>query len=470
MLLGWSSLPQNLQYNARSRRSFLKRQLLLGTCVAAGFDVISSPAHAASTAGYKALVCINLAGGNDSYNMFIPTSASAYADYANARQFLAVPRAQALPVTPATFTDGRAFGFHPSMSESKRLFDSGQLAVMANVGSLVRRITKVEYESSSGAIPEQLFSHNDQSDSWHAANANGDTGLGWAGRMMDTIYPSNYPAPAASLSIGGNTLWQKANNVRNFEVGTKGVTARYHPYHRGEMNLKQAYEAMHKKAVSQENLLANNRAMVLGRALEYGDLINSSLENTPVFETPFTGGRLAAQLEMVARLISARGRLGADLNRQVFHVRLGGWDTHDNQIGGAEDATHQALLRQLDAALGAFQNAMVQLGVQNSVTAFTTTEFGRSLTPNSSGTDHGWGGHGLVMGGAVQGGDVYGEMPQISLDSVDTVENGRFIPTTSVEQYSATLARWFGLNNAELGGVFPNLGNFAETDLGFMGS
>jgi len=286
--------------------------------------------------------------------------------------------------------------------------------------------------------------------------------------MMDTIYPSNFPAPAASLSIGGNSLWQKASNVRSFEVGTKGVTARYQPNHAGPMKLKDAYAAMHANAVSESNLFANSRAMVLERALDYAGLINTSIENTPTFETPFTGGYLAAQLEMVARLISARDRLDTNLRRQVFFVRLGGWDTHDNQIDGVEDETHQALLGQLDSALGAFQNAMVQLGVQNSVTAFTATEFGRSLTPNSSGTDHGWGGHNLIMGGVVQGGDVYGQMPQISLDSVDTVDNSRFIPTTSVEQYSATLARWFGLTDAELNNVFPNLGNFATPDVGFL--
>lgn len=453
---------------SQTRRSFLKRQLLLGSCLATGFDVISGPAHAASTEGYKALVCINLAGGNDSYNMFVPSSASAHADYADARQFLAVPRAQLLPVTPATYSDGQAYGFHPAMGETKRLFDSGQLSVMANVGSLVRPISKQEYETRSGTIPKQLFSHNDQTDSWLAANANGDTGLGWAGRMMDTIYPGNYPAPAASLSIGGNSLWQKAENVRSFELGTNGVTGRYLPFHSGPIKLKDAFEAMHANAVNQNNLFANSHAMVLERAADYADSINSAIANPPVFETPFTGGRLAAQLEMVARLIHARDQLDTNLRRQIFFVRLGGWDTHDNQISGTE-TTHPALLGQLDAALGAFQNAMVQLGMQNSVTAFTATEFGRSLTPNSSGTDHGWGGHNLVMGGAAQGGDVFGQMPQISRDSADTVENSRFIPTTSVEQYSATLARWFGLTNPELNAVFPNLSNFATSDVGFMG-
>ncbi len=454
---------------SQTRRSFLKRQLLLGGCVAAGFDVISGPAHAANTDGYKALVCINLAGGNDSFNMFIPRNSSAYADYAQARQFLAIDREKIIPVSPATYSDGQTYGFHPAMGETKRLFDSGQLAVMANVGSLIRPITKQEYESSSSAIPKQLFSHNDQSDSWLAANANGGTELGWAGRMMDIIYPGNYPEHAASLSISGNSLWQKASNVRHFEIGASGVSKR-----NGSRRLQKAHADMHASAVNQNNLLANNRAMVLERALDYSGLINNALENTPTFETPFNAHGmqdtpLAAQLEMVARLISARDRLDPNLRRQIFFVRLGGWDTHKDQIGGPADETHEALLGQLDSALGAFQDAMVQLGVQNSVTAFTATEFGRSLTPNSSGTDHGWGGHNLVMGGAVRGGDIYGQMPQISRDSVDTVNNNRFVPTTSVEQYSATLARWFGMNNAELNNIFPNLGNFATPNVGFLG-
>jgi len=280
---------------SQTRRSFLKRQLVLGSCVATGFNVISGPAHAANTEGYKALVCINLAGGNDSYNMFVPRSASAYADYADARQFIAVQQNQILPINPASYSDGQAYGFHPSMAESKRLFDSGQLAVMANVGSLVRPITKQEYEDRSVIRPKQLFSHNDQTDSWLAASADGNTGFGWAGRMMDTIYPGNYPAPAASISIGGNALWQKASNVRSFEVGTTGVTGRYLPYHGGPMNLRDAFEAMHAKAVDERNLFANSHAMVLERAAEYADQINTAIENPPTFETPFTGGRLATK-------------------------------------------------------------------------------------------------------------------------------------------------------------------------------
>jgi len=450
-----------------SRRSFLKRQLLLGSCLAAGFDVINGPSHAADLQGYKALVCIYLAGGNDSFNMFVPTSASAHADYADARQFLAVPRSQLLPVTPVTYSDGLAYGFHPVMTETQRLFSSGQLAVIANVGSLVRPITKLEYESGSGAIPSQLFSHNDQTDSWLAANAQGSSGQGWAGRTMDIMYPSSAPEPSPSISIGGNTVWQTGRRVQAFEVGVGGVGSRILPFHAGPIKLADAFDAMHSGARQESNLIVNEHASTLGRAEEYGNRVNTALSFAPTFNTVFTGGRLAAQLNMVARLIAVRDRLDATMRRQVFFVRLGGWDTHNSQIDNT-GGSHPNLLRQLDSALSAFQSAMIELELQNSVTAFTATEFGRSLTPNGSGTDHGWGGHNMVLGGAVQGGDIYGLMPQVSRDSSDTVENNRIVPTTSVDQYSATLARWFGLNSSELASVFPNLGNFASSDLGFM--
>jgi len=453
---------------SQTRRSFLKRQLALGSCLAAGFDVINGPAYAANTQGYKALVCIYLAGGNDSLNMFVPTTASAHADYASARQFLTVNRAQLLPVSSSAYSDGLAYGFHPAMRESQRLFDTGKLALIANVGSLIRPISKQEYEARTGSVPSQLFSHNDQTDSWLAANANGSARLGWAGRTMDIMYPSGYPVPSPSISISGNTLWQKAQNVRPFEVGRNGVGSRYLPHHSGPIKLKDAYAAMRTGALQERHVFANEHALTLERAAEYGDRLNSALASSPEFTKQFPESPLSAQLKMVARLIAVRSSIDTGLKRQVFFVRIGGWDTHDDQLSGDGDG-HQDLLQQLDSALGAFQSAMEELNQQNAVTAFTATEFGRSLTPNGSGTDHGWGGHSMVMGGAVQGGDIYGKMPQVSRDSIDTVENNRLIPTTSVDQYSATMARWFGLTDSELASVFPNLRNFSTPDLGFLG-
>ncbi|MFK8082223.1 MAG: DUF1501 domain-containing protein [Granulosicoccus sp.] len=450
----------------KNRRSFLKTQLALSGCLAAGLDVISAPARAADRQGYKALVCVLLSGGNDSFNMFVPASASAHADYANARQFLALPREQLLRVSPVSYSDGITYGFHPVMTESQRLFANRELAVIGNVGSLVQPISQEEYINSSSAIPKQLFSHNDQTDSWLAANADGGARFGWAGRTMDIMYPDNIPSPSPSISTGGHSLWQTARRVRTYEVGINGAGYRYLPGPSGEIRLSSMFSEMHAAAAQQDNIFAREHALTLERDLEYGNRVNEALGFSQDFTTPFTGGLLAAQLNMVARLIDVRSRLDTDLNRQVFLVRLGGWDTHQNQMEGP--GNHQDLLQQLDLALSAFQSAIQELGTQDLVTTFTATEFGRSLTPNNSGTDHGWGGHNLVMGGAVQGGDIYGQMPQVSRDSPDTVENNRVIPTTSVDQYSATLARWFGLNDAELSSVFPNLRNFSTPDMGFL--
>ncbi|MFK7893683.1 MAG: DUF1501 domain-containing protein [Granulosicoccus sp.] len=451
----------------QSRRSFLKSKLALGACLGAGLDVISAPARAADLQGYRALVCIYLAGGNDSYNMFVPVSASAHRDYADARKFLALPREQILPVTPVSYSDGQAYGFHPAMTQSQRLFGEGKLAVMANVGSLIRPITRQEYDDRGPAVPRQLFSHNDQTDSWLAADARGAAGVGWAGRMIDLMYPNGAPQPSPSISIGGNSLWQTGRRVRAFEVGTRGVGNRYLPYHRGPVKLSDAFRAMHENAAQESNLMAREHAMTLERAEAFGNTVNSALEFAPVFSQPFPEGFLAAQLEMVAKLIAVRDRMDTNLTRQVFFVRIGGWDTHDDQASAGTDV-HANLLREVDVALSAFDDAVTELGESESVTSFTATEFGRTLTPNGSGTDHGWGGHNLILGGAVRGGDVYGEMPLIALESENALRAGRMIPTSSVDQYCATLARWFGLNESELASVFPNLRNFSTGDLGFM--
>lgn len=455
----------------RKRRNFLKQQLLLGTCLAAGFDVINAPANAADTSGYKALVCVYLAGGNDSYNMFIPTTASAHADYADARQFLAVPRNQILPVSPVSYSDGLNYGFHPQMPETQRLFGEGELSVIANVGSLIRPITKQEYEERSTAVPRHLFSHNDQTDSWLAADARGAMGEGWAGRMMDILYPTNAPKPSPSISIGGSSIWQRGRRVRALQMGTNGFGQTYLPWHSAPIKLRDAYTAMYSDAVNESNLFVNENAMTLERARDFANQINSAIQNAPEYDVAFPeGNRLGDQLKMVANLIAVRNELDANMNRQVFFVRIGGWDTHDAQISNEAAVNHPKLLKQLDLALNSFQRAMIQLGLNDSVTTFTATEFGRSLTPNGTGTDHGWGGHAVVMGGAVQGGDIFGRMPQVSRDSPDTVANNRFIPGTGVEEMCSIMAGWFGCSPSELNQIFPNLSNFPQqtTNLEFV--
>jgi uncharacterized protein (DUF1501 family) len=339
------------------------------------------------------------------------------------------------------------------------------------VGSLIQPISKTEYESASAAIPAQLFSHNDQTDLWMTGHANGATGQGWAGKMMDAFYPNatGAPAPSPNISIAGNNLWQVGNDIRAYEVHASGVETIGFPFHAGPTLLEQAYSDISQLGVgvANNNKMVKAHAQIQQRQTQFSETLNSALSNAPVFGQAFGDGPLHKQLEMVAKLIAVRENLDTDIHRQVFFVQLGGWDTHAAQNGDVP-SSHPNLLAQVSESLDTFYAALVQLGLQNQVTTFTASEFGRSLTPNGDGTDHGWGGHSLVMGGAVAGNDIYGAMPELRVDGADAVENGRIIPTTSVDQYGATLARWFGLNDSELNTLFPNLANFNNSDLGFL--
>ena len=456
------------------RRDFLKMALATATGM---MPVLSLPAgigqaRAATFAGgYKALVCVYLAGGNDAFNMFIPQSTSEYNAYAAARLNLAVPQNQILPVIPATYSDGANYGFHPNMPELHELFNQAKLATIANVGALIRPITKTEYESATVDVPAQLFSHNDQTDLWMTGHANGTTGQGWAGRMMDLFYPGavSAPIPSPNISIAGNNLWQVGNDIRAYEVHPGGVESLYFPWHAGPVRLDQAYQNVYELSLStnSSNKMVKAHALIQQRQIQYSDILKTALSNAPDFTRPFGTESLHEQLEMVAKLIAVKDDLDTNIMRQVFFVQLDGWDTHAAQNADVPSG-HPSLLGQLSQALDVFYAALVELGLENQVTTFTASEFGRSLTPNGDGTDHGWGSHSLVMGGAVAGNDIYGAMPELSTNSGDAVESGRIIPTTSVDQYGATLAHWFGIEPSELSELFPNLGNFSSTDIGFM--
>jgi uncharacterized protein (DUF1501 family) len=379
---------------------------------------------------------------------------------------MAIAPSDLLTVNPVAGSDTR-YGFHRNMTEVKDLFDDGALGLIANVGTLIRPISKSAYEANVSGIPDRLFSHNDQSDTWMAGDANNRFGQGWAGRMMDMLYDNaTVPRPSPSISIGGNNLWQNGKDIRAFEIRANGVGTTQLPYHGGPFKLFEAYNELSTTGQNSSNLLVAEHALRQERAIEFSRFVNAALEFAPEFNE-MSGDRLAEQLRMVARLIAVRDQLDPErsVNRQVYFVLLGGWDTHADQNG-----FHPNLLGQLSAALGKFNDAITSIGMQDQVTTFTATEFGRSLTPNGSGTDHGWGGHSLVMGGAVKGNTVHGTLPQLEIDSDDTVENNRIIPSSSVEQYGATLARWFGMNDSELNVLFPNLRNFDQRDMGFLRS
>lgn len=435
------------------------------------------PRGAAVASDYRALVCIFLNGGNDSSNLLIPYDTAGYSDYAKARTLLALPQSNLLPLTPRT-SDGRSFALHPSVGELRSLFTSGKLALLSNVGTLAYPTTKAQYTTNAVPLPPQLFSHNDQQVQWQSSVPDQAFKTGWGGRTADLLNSLNSnPQVSMSMSLDGFNNFQVANTVTQLAVqrssgaGSKGgpiawaaagnsatATARFQAQ-------KDLFNAQ------QTNLFAAAFGALTADAIGDSDLLTSALAASPTFTTTFPVSTLANQLKTIAYLISISSTL--NLKRQVFFARLGGWDTHADQVDGTGAAAitgaHADLLAQVSQAMNAFYNATVEMGIANQVTTFTASDFGRTFTSNGAGSDHGWGGHQMVLGGAVRGGDIYGKMPSPQIDGPDDTGRGRWIPTTSVDEYSATLARWFGVSDTNLPIAFPNIGRFAKPNLGFMG-
>ena len=456
-----------------SRRSFLRQ-----ACGAVGAIGISStvwnlrsvlaaannalPGAGGVTPGdFKALVCVFLYGGNDANNVLIPYDTANYNAYAAARSGLALAQGALLPITPAT-NDGRAYALHPNLSEIKNLFSGGKAALLANVGTLVAPVTRATYLDRTARLPPQLFSHADQQTQWQTSWPDSPQGSGWGGRMADLLNSLNGTAQVSmNISLAGSNVFEVGNVVSAYQISPYGAPGldnlgtatdpRYLAYN-GIVNLP--YTNLFEKAFAQTTR----------RAVDNAAVITSALGSATALGTAFPDNSyLASQLKMVARMIGIRSALG--MRRQVYFVAAGGYDTHGDQL-----AAHGALMQDLSRSLGAFYNATVELGVANQVTTFTASDFGRTLVTNGSGSDHGWGSHHFIIGGDVRGGDLYGRFPSLAVNGNDDTDAGRWIPTTSVDQYSATLARWFGVADADMPTVFPNLGRFAQpgTYLPFM--
>jgi uncharacterized protein (DUF1501 family) len=418
------------------------------------------PRAAAVPADYKALVCLFLNGGNDGNSMIVPADAAGHATYAAARGLLAVERSRLLPIAPRT-PDGRAYGFHPELAGLHALFAQGKLAVLANVGTLLRPTSLAQYRAGT-ALPPQLYSHSDQLLQWQSSVPDKPFESGWGGRLADAVDALNDNNQISmSLSLSGTNRFQIGRAVAQYSVGTAGAITLSGLNTTGGNN-DFRYEAL--KALAgepQANLLNGAFAATTRSAIADSEQLFAALRATPAPATAFPGTPTAQRLAMVARLIAAAPVLR--VKRQVFFVQLHGWDLHAAQASG-----HGPLLAELSGALAAFHNATVELGVANQVTTFTASDFGRTYNPNADGTDHGWGNHQFVMGGAVQGGDIYGRMPSLVVGGADDTGRGRWIPSTSVDEYSATLATWFGVSASNLPVVLPNIGRFARPNLGFM--
>ena len=418
-----------------------------------------------SFSDYRALVCVFLFGGNDSYNMLVPRSNAEYNAYANSRQNLAIAQQDLLPITTPG-TGSISYGLHPAMSEVQSLFETGDAAFVTNVGPLVETTSRDQFFQGATSLPPQLFSHNDQQDQWTSLKGVDQSSTGWAGRMADLIRDGVAGQQmATNASLFGSNLFQSADETVAYVMGPGGPLP-FQGFSQDPNSILFEQRAAFIRVLEAEYGSVYERAFadVQRRAIDAADTVSAAIldqrSNNPL-STAFPQSQLGTQLETVAYLINARDTL--QMQRQVFFVAAGGFDSHDNQ-----NDDQPGLLGGVSSAMSAFHAAMTEIGMMDNVTSFTQSDFGRTLTSNGDGTDHAWGGNQLVIGGAVNGQQLYGSYPTLEIGGAEDVGGGRFIPSTSADQYAATLARWFGIADADLDTVAPNLSNFAQRDLGFM--
>jgi uncharacterized protein (DUF1501 family) len=466
-------------FNRSSRRAFVQRLGQLGLAGAAAPWALNlaamseAAAQSTSATDYKALVCVFLYGGNDHYNSLVPFDTVSYANYQRIRTGIALQRdavaATALPVgtgagTAAAPGNGldlsRQVALAPELGSLKPLFEGGDLGILLNIGTLIQPTTKAQYTAANVPLPPKLFSHNDQQSVWQSSNPEGATS-GWGGRMGDLFLSGNGKTTFTCVNASGNAVYMSGREAVQYQVSTTGAVALRAlaaPLFGSQAcsnALRQLVTAPH------PHLMRAEYTRVTSRAIEAQATLSTALATTRPIQTIFPNGTLSQQLQMVARMIAARDQLS--VKRQVFFVSLGGFDLHDFLL-----TNHPGLLSQIGESLKSFHAAMGELGVANKVTTFTASDFGRTLSSNGDGSDHGWGSHHFILGGAVQGGRFYGRLPEVAVNGPDDVGQGRLLPTLAVDQLAATLATWMGVNNSDLPLVVPNIGNYSVRNLGLM--
>ncbi len=444
-----------------SRRNFLKSLagVSAGVIGLNGFGAVNALAQ---SSGYKALVCVFLAGGSDGHNTVIPMTPAENTAYKTIRGGLALPDQNA-PILNIATPGGTPYAFNGGLAAIHPLWGQKKLAVVANAGTLVQPVTRAQYLAASVPVPTNLFSHSDQIQQMQSGIPSSSGGTGWAGRAADAVQSLNGASTfPPSISANGPALFNVGSVVQAASlIPGIGLTL-------SGMNTWPDTAAAARKNALQQILTLDSGLSVIQAANRVRqdaltlDQMLSSTGSGQAFSTQFPGTSIGNQMKQIAQIIALRGQIG--LSRQVFFCSLGGFDTH-----GSQSWAHWDLLKNVSEAMAAFYNATAEMGVADQVTTFTESDFGRTLQPNGVGTDHGWGNHYLVMGGAVKGGDLYGSYPLMALGGPnDSGSRGAMIPTTSLDQYGATLAKWFGVADAALPSVFPNLGNFATKDLGFL--
>lgn len=447
-----------------SRRKFLS----LGTSAILATSLAGRRAAAApDVSGYRALVCVFLYGGNNGFNWLVPTSDAAYNVYKTSRSNLALPQASLLALN-GTASDGNTYGMHASCPELQALYNGGEAALLCNVGTLVQPTTTVQARSGTVALPPQLFSHEDQQNEWMSSIPQSLDRYGWAGRIAD-YYAENGLAAQLSfnVNVGGANYWQDGKRSVPYVLGTGGaptIDVVNNAGYRNGTRQQAAYDLL-TQGETDANLLVRQFVSIERNADAKVDLVNNAFAAAGNLATPFPNydgdDSLGAQLKQVARCIKAHSQVGD--SRQLFFVRFAGFDTHNDELG-----RQAGLLSILSKNLKSFRDAMLEIGMQNSVTLFTNSDFGRTLSSNGDGSDHAWGNHHLILGGAVQGAKYYGQMPSLALGGADDFGAGRIVPTSSTDQYAATLASWFGIPDAGLDAIFPNLTRFGARNLGFL--
>ena len=457
-----------------ARRAFLKKASSLSLAgVAAPWALnlaAMAEASAANASDYKALVCVFLYGGNDYANTVVPYDTTSHAAYAAMRPSFAHARATLTPtllaptVVPVdTAGVSHQYALSPNLAPLLPIFAAGKLGILLNVGTLVQPTTKQQYAAKSVKLPPKLFSHNDQQSVWQSSSPEGATS-GWGGRMGDLLLANNASSTFTCVNVSGNAVYLSGRNAVQYQVSTSGsvpLAGIKSPLF-GSSAASTALRAL--VTESRGHLLENEYNRVSKRSIDANDVLTSALASGAPLSTVFpTGNTLADQLKMVARMIAAGPGMGN--KRQVFFVSLGGFDNHDTMA-----TSHPTLMTRVGQAMAAFYAATTELGVADHVTAFTASDFGRTMRGNSAGSDHGWGSMHFIMGGAVNGGRFYGTAPVVADNGPDDVGQGRLLPTISVEQMAATLGGWLGVSDTDLLTLLPNLNNYnaGVRKLGFV--
>lgn len=456
-----------------NRRRFLSHSCSLGAASAtlpSSFLSLGLARHAAAQTAddYRALVCILLAGGNDSYNMLVPIDNDQYGEYQNLRADLALDQSTLLPLSGSSQA-GRRYGLHPGMPELQSLYNAGDVALLANVGTLLEPYDASRFANDTAVLPLGLFSHSDQIAQWQTAMPDLRSAQGWGGRMADLMQSANLNnGVSMNISLSGTNVFQSGANVSEYSIASEGNgAAGINAYDDGtEFGTFKKLIVDELLSVQQQHIFRREYRRRLLGAIDAQRVFVDAIDTAPALSTGFSAGPLSQSLRQIARVIGARTALGA--SRQTFFVTVGGWDHHDELLNN-----QAAMLPAVSRALMEFSSALRELDVFNEVTTFTISDFGRTLTSNGRGSDHGWGGHHIVMGGSVNGADTYGSYPELMANSPLDTGRGVYAPTTSTDQYFAELALWFGVAPSDLDQVLPNVSRFYSPGtgtgpLGFM--